>query len=69
MSLRKTRAVSLLLAGLLALPALSSCGERTENADEHNESAVGPASDVVQADFRIRITPDTNSVWRTAETT
>lgn len=50
MSLRKTRAVSLLLAGLLALPALSSCGESTENADGHNESAPGSVTDSVQAD-------------------
>ena len=50
MSLRKTRIVSLLLAGWLALPALSSCGESTENADGHNESAPGSVTDSVQAD-------------------
>ena len=51
MPLRKARAVSLLLAGLPALPALSSCGESTENADGHNESAPGSVTDSVHTAF------------------
>ena len=75
---RKARIVSLLLAGSLAVPTLSSCGERTENAAGHNESAPGSVSDSVQADNPSDAEPsetalsdglpDTDSAWRTAET-